>query len=326
VNVNSESVANGATLSIRTGTESPVFILGLHRSGTTWLYELLARSGCFDALTAGQVICYDEYLADPANRAACGIRLRERFEQLGLTCRGTEAVRLSPDTPEEYGFVLDNHGAGLRLSRRGLRLFQQMAHAVRADSGGDRRLLLKNPWDFSNACLIKQLLPGAQFIFIHRNPFHVLSSMFRLVMSTVRQPDPYTAMLHRRYRRFAQGRVRRRVAGRVIEHVPGLLVRGLLAWVQRSTEGYLRSWPMIPPSDRIDVTYERLCQDPDAGVTKILHHLGVRAGECSHRRSAAPRDVQVAGPVVAKRDLIARKLNEYGSTVGYDLQALADEL
>lgn len=38
---------------------APVFILGLHRSGTTILYEMLASTGAFDVLTAWHVIEFD---------------------------------------------------------------------------------------------------------------------------------------------------------------------------------------------------------------------------------------------------------------------------
>ena len=53
-------------MTIRSGSacSNAVFILGLHRSGTTWLSELLARSGGFNILTAEHVILFDDYLED----------------------------------------------------------------------------------------------------------------------------------------------------------------------------------------------------------------------------------------------------------------------
>ena len=88
----------------------------------------------------------------------------------------------------------------------------------------------------------------------------------------------------------------------------------------------MHSWPMIPPADRFDITYEQLCQDPDATVTKILHRLGLPDAACNCGQSVAPRGARVVEPVATRRDLITRKLHEYGSTVGYDLRALADKL
>ena len=41
----------------------PVFVLGEHRSGTTILYELLARSGSFNYLTAYHTLYFDQLLA-----------------------------------------------------------------------------------------------------------------------------------------------------------------------------------------------------------------------------------------------------------------------
>ncbi len=304
----------------------PIFILGLHRSGTTWLYEMLARTGSFDILTAYHVICFGEYLLGRRNHEAQRIRLGCQFESMGLKCRGGEAVQLSSCTPEEYGFILDNYSGALHLRRENYPLFRQIARMIWEDTRSGRRLLLKNPWDFGNAQMIKSLLPEAKFIFIHRNPFHVLSSMQRLVVSTVNDPDPYTAMLHDRYRRLKDGRIRRHAARWCVASLPGLVVTGLLRWVQRATANYLRNLSAIPCEDRIDVSYESLCEDANGSMARILSFLDCPSAAVDYKPLVAFRDRPVAAVVAQKRSLIVRKLADYSAAVGYDLPSLAKAL
>ncbi len=85
----------------------PVFLLGLHRTGSTWLHAMLARTGCFRVVTAHHVICWEEYTNGVRDRRPSRERLAARFQKLGLTDRGIDAVEVSPDLPEEYGFILD---------------------------------------------------------------------------------------------------------------------------------------------------------------------------------------------------------------------------
>ena len=79
---------------------APIFILGLQRSGTTLLYEMLAASGAFRISTAWHVICFDELLTDEMDPTASRERLRDRFAAAGLKTRGVDIVATGPDTPE----------------------------------------------------------------------------------------------------------------------------------------------------------------------------------------------------------------------------------
>jgi LPS sulfotransferase NodH len=67
----------------------PIFIVGAHRSGTTLLHRLLAQTGCFNYLSAYQVLRYDEILAHHAEgtTAAEKAKLMREFDELGLKNR-----------------------------------------------------------------------------------------------------------------------------------------------------------------------------------------------------------------------------------------------
>ena len=75
---------------------------------------MLARTGCFHVVTAHHVICWDEFANGACDRDLSRQRLRARFQKLGLTHRGIDAVEISPDLPEEYGFILDRVGSSFK--------------------------------------------------------------------------------------------------------------------------------------------------------------------------------------------------------------------
>ena len=60
---------------------SPVFILGLPRSGTTLLYQMLEASGCFNILTARHVIFFDELRRGWVDRARSRQRLYDQSDK-----------------------------------------------------------------------------------------------------------------------------------------------------------------------------------------------------------------------------------------------------
>ncbi|NJN19548.1 MAG: sulfotransferase, partial [Oscillochloris sp.] len=87
-----------------------VFIMGDHRSGTTLLYQLLAATGGFNVVTAYHVINFDQVLADhgAGRSAAARCELAARLGALGISDRKLDGVIVSPDLPEEYGFLLED--------------------------------------------------------------------------------------------------------------------------------------------------------------------------------------------------------------------------
>ena len=306
--------------------EAPVFILGLHRSGTTFLYELLAESGHFNTLAAHHIIGFDQYASGEVDREHCYRRIGRRFDELGLSSRGGEGIRLSPDTLEEYGFILDNQNKGRSLNRRNLLLFNKISAVIQNGQSGRRRLLLKNPWDFANGHQIKRLIRDAKFIFIHRNPFNVLSSSYRAVMDIFSEPHPYLAMLDDRYRRLAGRAMLFSLVGGLLRRGPAVLVKALVRRARRATTGFMASLPLIPLSDRIDVKYEDLCAKPNETVAAILAHLELPPSRGDARSKLVSRSQKVAIPVAMQARFIIKKLSPYATSYGYDLEKLARDL
>lgn len=306
---------------------SPVFLLGLPRSGTTILYEMLAASGCFNIVTARHVICFDELRNGRVNREESRERLRKRFEQLGLSTRGVDIVRLGPDTPEEYGFILDNLLlSGAAITRRNFPAFRSVCEVIQRDHGRDRPLLLKNPWDFGNGPLVKELMPGAKIVYIHRNPFHVLGSRYRLDLIALRKPSVYLSMLSERYAAFVRGGFPVQLVRLLCDKRPSLFARWLVHHIAWMASAYLRSLSSVPQEDRIDIKYEDLCERPNETIAVILAHVGVDGSRWDYGDMIGSHTSRANPQVAAQRDLVIMKLSEYANAVGYDLPRLAAAL
>ncbi len=161
----------------------PIFILGDHRSGTTLLYQTLASTQCFNVVKAYHIIKYDEILHNHYNNIEAKKlqELQAEFEQLGICDREFDAVRVSPELPEEYGFIIRNAGHELYINDESLPKFLEACRKIQVTGDLARPLLLKNPWCYPYFLYIRQVIPNARFIFIHRNPIDVINSKLKTV-------------------------------------------------------------------------------------------------------------------------------------------------
>ncbi len=309
-----------------TGVRSNVFILGLHRSGTTLLYQMLAAAGCHDVVTARHVVCFGRLRNGSSSRERTRSLLREKLDRLGVSSRGVDGVDLSPDTLEEYSFILDNLHAGLSITRRHFHVFRSVIEAIRRDTGEDRPLLLKNPWDFGNGRLIKSLMPDARIVYIHRNPFHTLSSLHRAVIAATAQSHSYLALLSNRYRTLTDSGFPWRLLRRLNVAETGLLARSLVLYAAWLARGYLKSARLDSHNDRIDVRYEDLCRRPNDTMRGILAQLRVDGDHVDYGAMIGAHTSRVTPQVARQRDFLVERLRGYGARVGYDLPRLAADL
>jgi hypothetical protein len=252
----------------------PVFIMGSARSGTSILYRLLAMTGHFNYVTAYHLIQYDEVLANHSSgdTEAARKRLDQRFRELGIAGARFDGVEVSADFPEEYGFHL---GPRQQLSARTLPRFLELCRKVQLVSGSSRPLLLKNPWDSRRFIYIKAVLPDSRFIFIHRNPADVVSSMLEGVRSLLRTRNAYHALLASSYDRLMDQPVSRSLVRFLFSSRFGLGTR-LAGWqVTRTARYFVDHVRSLPEADCLSVRYEDLCGDPDAVMHRIQAFLGL---------------------------------------------------
>lgn len=290
---------------------SPVFILGMHRSGTTVLYEMLSQSECWNTLWAWHVISYDEIEASQVDLAQSQTRLSERFQEAGLETRGVDSIRVNLETMEEYGFILDNHRQGAKITRKNLPLFNRICNTVQRTFPEQKPLLLKNPWDFGNAPLIKELIPSARFVYIHRPPIEAVNSMWKFLRGVFTEKNEYMAMLSTQYERLMRTRLRIGALRWVIQHRPSLFVKGLIRWFGKSCDLYLKTADKIGPQDRIEITYDQLCAAPDATINSILDQFGLKGADIDYASMIDRRPGRIEDLVAAQQQFIDGRFAAY---------------
>ncbi len=263
-------------------TFRPVFIIGDHRSGTTLLYKILAETGSFNVLTAYHVIHYNEILANH-----CAGREREsrqalaaRFGALGLSNRIIDSMPVSPDAPEEYGFVLDeSRRPHVQPSNKDRMV--EICGKLRVTSGNDKPLLLKNPWDVLSFAYLKSCFPDARMIFLHRHPLGVINSQMRAIRSLVEKRNEYTALLAKWYERMLQSPAELAWMRVVFAGQLPLWKKIVPRHVLRANRYYAENIDAIPKEDRISLRYEDLCRDPRGTIEGILAFLRSISGNRS---------------------------------------------
>jgi Sulfotransferase family len=259
-------------------TYRPVFVLGEHRSGTTILYELLALSGSFNYLTAYHTLYFDQLLANHVRGTTEQARedLNARLRSLGVSTRLVDAIEFNADYPEEYCFFLQAHSHSFRLSRRNLPAFDRLCRKVQYTGDADRRLLLKNPFDFTNFLTIKRLVPDACFVFIHRHPLTTLSSMLQMVRRNWSSGNVINQLYSRAYARLQGSAAFSGLMQWVLRPDSTLqLGRRLMARrIAQHARYYVRHIAELPESDYVSLRYEDLCRDPRAEMERVFRFLG----------------------------------------------------
>lgn len=295
----------------------PVFIVGAHRSGTTWLTQQLAETGLFSVLTAFHVI---EWQGIEAAARGDGPRpdpsdLRQRLQSLGLSHRATDEVVIRPDTPEEYGYLLLQGGQKSWLKATSVPLLKRVVDVLQAEHP-DRTVLLKNPWDYGNEEALLDAFPDARFIAIHRHPLAVVQSSVRMFRRIWVEADPYTALLSARYRKLWAGTWSRRLFKWLASERNTVDLHITLGGLVGSHRKHQRTWPRLPPSRAVSLRYEDLVLDPAGGIGAVLEQLGLDGGRAP-QTAAMPSGATLSPELERHRRFINWRTQAYRERWGY---------
>lgn len=280
-----------------TALPSLVFVLGAHRSGTTFLHQCLADTGHFAHVSPFDLINFDRLLqlatagiAD-AERTALDAELRAAQPD-----RGLDECAVGANVAEEYGFVIPKAGEFSfftpSLTDASRPRFELLCRKKLHLDPARRPLVLKNPDDFySNLDTLQRFYPAAKLIFIHRHPLAVFNSQLKTWIGALEKDNAYYARLHPYYRHVLAN--------------PDLREAGLLWFQSRGGAGtflerfaagfrhYLAVLPRLAPGSWISLRYEDLCADPDARFAEVCAFLGVPPPTTSLRAAVKPRPLRV---------------------------------
>jgi len=185
----------------KTKPQPPLFILGIWRSGTTHLHNLLARDPRLAAPTTYEMLYSHTFLTTTWFNAPL-------IDSIIPQTRAQDNVKMSTREPQEDEFALN---CQTQLSPLlGMAFPRRMAHynrfiTFRDCSAGEierwkaalywltqkltykhgRRLVLKSPCHTARIRLLLELFPDAQFVHIHRHPYDVFRSTRHLMQTAM---------------------------------------------------------------------------------------------------------------------------------------------
>ena len=247
--------------------EDPVFILGLWRSGTTVLHELI--NACGGWVTPQTWQCFNPstcFLTGPPRSAASVSRPMDQGRIATAGPQEDEFAILLLGEPSVYRGLIDPRrliecAAPLWSSSEGpMSRWRDFVRGI--SQSGTGRLLLKSPSHTFRLPLIREAFPRAQFVWIGRHAGEVLASnhrMWRSMMSLYALWDCPTGTLET----FLQDAVR--ACSTVLESCVA----------------------EMPPDRMLWVDYDRLQTEPATVLRQILRFVGAPAA-----RDPDPRVLQ----------------------------------
>jgi len=267
-------------ITIQNTKVNPVFILGHHRSGTSILYKILIATKTFNPVTAYHLIYYNQLLYNKEHSLEENAKTDlTNLLKKSQKDRGIDKLKITADFAEEYGFLLGQKTIEMNISKNNLGRFLEMTKKIQYISKNKKPLLLKNPYDFSHFLFIKEKIPNAKFIFIHRHPAKTLSSSIKAIRYLLKEKSLYTTMLYRLY-------------NTIYAHPPILFFVRLLTnklslfgsmvlslRMSKEVRYYLKNIEKLSKKDYQEITYEHLCDKPQETIETILTSFNLKAQE-----------------------------------------------
>jgi hypothetical protein len=165
-----------------------IFVNGLHRSGTTVIAEAATEASDGVTVTAGMIAESNPYLRELLDATANGGPVVDR---------GVDARPLSPDLPEEYGWLLRDVGRvpAPNVRPRTIPALVGIIERLAAQDGVGA-VVLKNPWDFGRERTLLDLDPNAYILLVRRSMPAVTASR-RRALRRYGTSDAYISALTR---------------------------------------------------------------------------------------------------------------------------------
>ena len=291
----------------------PVFILGLHRSGTSILYKMLTETSCFNSVTAYHIIRYNELLYNSINNLEEKTKddLTE-FLNKHQKERGIDKLKLNADFAEEYGFLLSEYSIKLNITKQNQKIFTKLAKKIQFISKNNKPLLLKNPYDFANFIFLKKIFPNAKFVFIHRDPYKTLSSTIKAVRFLFNDYSPYTAELTSLYNKIYEIKPLLSTIRLLLNKLSIFEIMFLTLTSSKETNYYLRNIDKLSKKDYVSIRYEDLCENPQKNIELIINSLNFKGNlKKDFSKYIRPRITTLDPSVVKMQKFIYKSMKRY---------------
>lgn len=256
-------------------TYDPVFILGLHRSGTSILYKMLRSTGLFNTLTAYDVVYYNRLLYNfiQGKQEEYKKRFNNLILKTGKQKRDIDKIKMNADFAIEYSFLLGPPYLFQQLKKDNIDVFDELCKKLQFVKEKEKPVLLKNPWDFPNFLFIKKHLPQAKFIFIHRHPLDMMNSSMNALRVIVNKQTVYSDIFSPFAKKIDENPLLYYFFKMLLypEFPPGLPL------VTEHRAGYVRSFlhdiSNLDTNSFVQIRYEDLCDNTTETMGKIVDFL-----------------------------------------------------
>jgi hypothetical protein len=295
-----------------------LFLLGAHRSGTTWLHQLLASSPQISCITYWDVLQQLRQGEPPLDPE----EVQKALDQEGDS-RGFDGVAVGLDLPEEYGFLLEK-GAFDMYTRRPISNtrfdpLKQLITKKSEQADHPPLLLLKNPVDFYDGFLnIATQFPDGKFIFLHRHPLAVFRSQVMAWRHLAKSHNTYLATLDPTYAEVMANPTAK-VALQFSLHSRSFLEIMLLTLAESFDFHLVHEKNLAHQAIRL--RYEDLCREPVPELNRISSWLGLADGFVAPERlSSQPRKLNIDPLIDDVYAAYAHRFDAYRQWLGYSIE------
>lgn len=245
--------------------ESPVFIIGHWRSGTTFLHNLLSKDEQFGYVTTIQSVFPHNYLTNflfpylakvlmPPTRPMDNMQLymkNPQEEEMVLVNYGPFSYYHSWHFPSQirpiFQRIVKFEGITSEAKENWKKAYLHLLKKATYASGG-KRLLLKNPAHTARIPTLLELFPNAKFIFIHRDPIEVYASTLKLYRNVL-------PVFHMEEYDFEQ-------------------VKKDIRWVYKELmSAYLKDRTLLSGNQLLEVSYEDFVNHPIENLQRLYEQL-----------------------------------------------------
>jgi hypothetical protein len=300
---------------------NPIFILGLPRSGTSILYKMLSETKTVNCVTSYHVIQYDQILNNHIHgiEAEAKTQINDYFDKIKLKDRGMDKLKIYADFPEEYGYILGKQTYKMNIVPENRFLFIQLCKKIQYISENDKPLLLKNPYDFMNVSLIKNIFPNAKFIFISRHPEQILNSSMNAIRSLLKNRHPYSMITNRNYARFYNNPLTLFFSRIFFFYYPLLGMSYLLNFFKSQVNEFNHQYTQLPETNYVFTSYENICKNPSQTLKKLITFIDVKPEKnIDFDRYIKPRNIPIDPIIIRFRKLVKLKLRTYYDLFDYE--------
>jgi hypothetical protein len=251
-----------------TTEEPPVFIIGFWRSGTTLLHSLMCqdpRSGyvtTFQAVFPNLVLTRNKWMKRFANWALPKKRPFDSYpmdmdfpqeEEFGLMSLQPKSIYKIFYFPKDYNSIYETDLYFERLSDVSRNLWKKaylnFIDRAMINTGGER-YVSKNPCNIFRIRTLIDLFPDGRFIFIYRNPYTVVESLYRFVNAVL--------------------------PGSELQHLEGGIPREYFVRLYKdSLNEYMNVKESIKPGNLLEIKYEEFKERPAEFLCDIYQRFNI---------------------------------------------------